>query len=418
MYAFGGGGFGSWPPPGAVFRGGPVVFGPPDAKFQGSPASTTQLGEPVVTSDTSNEYKLRFALPPDIDDDGLDVSVSGRFLTVKAKMTREEDPEAGGRSRAFGGGWVSRSTRTDTMSRQFVLPEGVSTSGVSATWRVDGTVEIKFNKLGSDGNRSPVARTKSKGDTTTPVATKAPKASTSTVGNAPATTSSSATSVSRDAVEEALNNPAMESTSAPGSVKIEDTLNEIGDAEATAASTASAAAEYLGGLSSFIEANNNAAQKAKGTTATRTPATSATATATPLPSSQPRASPSSSAARINAKTVPDSNGADGGVSAGGAVGSSFTAPDGRTTSQQSVLKALDREFGEFAKLMWGEENAARALNAAQAFSAANTLRFPTEEEMAARVEAVREERARRVMAMRRASMAADVSEKDGSYVVR
>lgn len=71
--------------------------------------------------------------------------------------------------------------------------------------------------------------------------------------------------------------------------------------------------------------------------------------------------------------------------------------------RRSLLAALDDEFRDLARAMWTDDNA---------------VRFPTEEQVAATVERAREERRKRVTALRRATMATHVSENELAYVVK
>lgn len=85
--------------------------------------------------------------------------------------------------------------------------------------------------------------------------------------------------------------------------------------------------------------------------------------------------------------------------------SSATPSSGTEASKQqrrSLLAALDDEFRDLAKAMWTGEDA---------------VRFPTEEQVAATVERAREERKKRVTALRRETMATGVSESELAYVV-
>ncbi|CAN0531919.1 unnamed protein product, partial [Scytosiphon promiscuus] len=93
---------------------------------------------PTVVHDTDDHYVLSFVLPPEVDHDGLQVSVSGRLLTVKARMTREEDLSQSAN------GWIARSSRTESVSRSFVLPEGVMPSSASTSFGADGKVEVRL----------------------------------------------------------------------------------------------------------------------------------------------------------------------------------------------------------------------------------------------------------------------------------
>lgn len=71
--------------------------------------------------------------------------------------------------------------------------------------------------------------------------------------------------------------------------------------------------------------------------------------------------------------------------------------------RRSLLAVLDDEFRDLVRAMWTSDDAAR---------------FPTEEQVAATVEKAREERKKMVTALRRATMATDVSEKESAYIVR
>lgn len=90
-----------------------------------------------------------------------------------------------------------------------------------------------------------------------------------------------------------------------------------------------------------------------------------------------------------------------------ATSSTDTEPSTRPAHQhhqrRSLLAALDDEFRDLAKAMWTGDNA---------------VRFPTEEQVAATVERAREERKKRVTALRRATMATHVSENEMEYVVK
>lgn len=119
---------------------GPMIFA--EDLFQGptvQPQQQFAISDPTVTQDTDDLYTLTFDLPADVDRDGLEVSVSGRLLTVKVRVTREED--AGPSARR--GGWVTRSSTTDSVSRSFVLPEGLSTSSAAASLLSDGKAEVR-----------------------------------------------------------------------------------------------------------------------------------------------------------------------------------------------------------------------------------------------------------------------------------
>lgn len=289
-----------------------MVFSPPSV-FQDSPP--LQVREPEV-HETEQDYVLTFTLPADVDEEDFDVSVSGRILTVKAKITQEES----GKDRE-GGRWVSRFSRTDSVSRSFVLPENVATTGVRTSTTDDGKVAVKLNKLmgGAVDNDSNVE------------------------GNAAGIASSRPSTT-------AVDDSAVASKDVPGEEKIGGD-NKI--------EPSSACADYLSGLSGR----------------TGEPVTSSTETIDEV-------QPSSLANGESPATSPEEPGA--------------------RRRPRSAVEALDQEFGEFAKLMWGE----------------GSFKVPTEEEMAAKVEKAREYRAKRVISARRARMAADIFEENGSYIVR
>lgn len=82
--------------------------------------------------------------------------------------------------------------------------------------------------------------------------------------------------------------------------------------------------------------------------------------------------------------------------------STSTSKQQQQQQHRSLLAALDDEFRDLAKAMLTGKDA---------------MRFPTEEHVAATVERAREERERRVTALRRETMATSVSENDLAYVV-
>ena len=126
---------------------GPTIFSVPGLLSQDCPL---RVGDPDVR-ETNTGYTLIFKLPPDVKGDGLDVSVSGRLLTVEARVTREGrycSGDAEGGAPGAGGGWETAFTRTHSAARSFVIPVGVSNE-VTASWVSDGRVEIKLNKLPS-----------------------------------------------------------------------------------------------------------------------------------------------------------------------------------------------------------------------------------------------------------------------------
>lgn len=268
-------------------RGGPTIISPlyPFVDFQDSPPTDLHVGEPEIT-DTKEDYTMTFRVPADVDEgNGLDVSITDRLMTVRAKATREDTPEPDRGGRVGGGGWFSRSSRTDTVCRSFVIPEGVSTAGVTTSRTTaeggdGGKLQVRFKKL-SDGD--------------------------------------------------AINTTAA-STTATEVSKVSD-----GDGKQQVGSSPTEVPEAT----------------------TAGPESTDSANAAPAPEALP--------------------------------------------GPRSVFDAVNQEFGEFARLMWGEENVPP---------------FPTDEEMAARVKAAREARTRRVMSWRRATMVVDVSDTGGVYVVR
>lgn len=282
-------------------RFGPTIFDP-SGGLQQDRSQLLKVGDPEVV-ETGDTYKLTFDLPAEVDRDGLDVSVSGRLLTVTARVTHE-DASADTR-----GGWVTRSSRTDSVSRSFVLPEGISSSGATASLTAEGKAEINFSK------------------------------------------DAAAAAAAVDGAEAAAAATA-DSSSPTGSVGV---TKEDGKGPSFSSS-----AEYLSSLSGGVEPPNTDVPPA--------------ATKTDDVVGAPAAEPTSPGRRPS-----------------------------RPARGASVFDSLDQEFGEFAKAVWGED----------------TLRFPTQEEVAERARKVREARAQRVQAMRRATMATAVSQKeDGSYLVR
>lgn len=284
-------------------RFGPTIFDPSGGLQDRS--QQLQVGDPEVV-ESGESYKLTFDLPAEMDRDGLDVSVSGRFLTVKARVTYEDS------SADTRGGWVMRSSRTDSVSRSFVLPEGVSPSSATTYLSPEGKAEVSFSKNAADGAGAAAAAT---ADSSAGAKSSVPAGDTEPTGRV-------------------------------GGVAAED-----GRSPSFSSST-----EYLSSLSGV----------------------------------EPPAGP----AAKNADDV------------AGAPAANPTPPAGqlsRPARSASVFDSLDQEFGQFAKAMWGED----------------TLGFPTQEEVAERVHAAREARAKRVMAIRRATMATAVSQKeDGSYLVK
>lgn len=277
---------------------GPLVFSLP-----GMLDNPLNVGDPEVT-ETDTGFTLAFNLPADVKEDGLDVSVSGRLLTIEARVTHEDKAgpgvgSSGGEGAVERGGWATRSSRTHSCARSFVLPTNVCSNDVTAKWVSEGKVEIQLEKVHLAAQEA----------TTSPVDSAGPSMADS------------------------------------GGVPVE--CKE----EKPIPIPSSAAEEYLSGLQS--------AKHATGSVGVRSPAG---------PLAEPWAFP-------------------------------LEGPERR---HRSMLAALDEEFRHFAKEMFSY----------------GALRFPTEEQVAATVAKAREERERRVTAMRRATMATDVSERELSYVVR
>lgn len=124
---------------------GPAIFSIPGLLTHDDDCPL-RVGDPDVR-ETDTGYTLIFNLPHDVKGDGLDVSVSGRILTVEARLTLEGG--GGGRAGAGVGEWEAAPLiRTHSAARSFVIPVGVSNE-VKASWVSDGVVEIKLDKLPS-----------------------------------------------------------------------------------------------------------------------------------------------------------------------------------------------------------------------------------------------------------------------------
>lgn len=289
-------------------RFSPTIFEPSGGLQDRS--QQLQVGDPEVV-ETGDTYKLTFDLPAEVDRDGLDVSVSGRLLTVKARATHEDS------SASTFGGWVTRSSRTESVSRSFVLPEGLSPSGATASLTPEGKAEVNFSKDVVAGAGAETA---------------------------PTTTADSSPGAKAGAKDSA----ATEQLEPAGRVGV--------TTEGVKSPSFSTSAEYLSSLSGVAPPPGPAAKDADDV------------------EGAPAAKPTPPAERPS-----------------------------RPARSASVFDTLDQEFGQFARAMWGED----------------TLRFPTQEEVEERAHAAREARAKRVVAMRRATMATAVSQKeDGSYLVR
>lgn len=102
-----------------------------------------QIGNPEI-ADNVDSYQLTFDLPTEVDQSCFDASVSGSLLTVKVRVTR--DTSEGDDIRLIEGWVIKRSSRTDSASRSFLLPDDVSSSSVETAWLSDGRVQVKFIK--------------------------------------------------------------------------------------------------------------------------------------------------------------------------------------------------------------------------------------------------------------------------------
>ncbi|CAM9245368.1 unnamed protein product [Ectocarpus sp. 12 AP-2014] len=102
--------------------------------------------------ETDAGYALTFNLPSEISDTGLEVSVSGRLLTIEARTTREENHDLISNSAGKGSdgskGWVMTrcTTKTNAAVRSFTLPDSVSNE-VTASWGNDNQVVINLTKV-------------------------------------------------------------------------------------------------------------------------------------------------------------------------------------------------------------------------------------------------------------------------------
>eukprot|EP00903_Cladosiphon_okamuranus_P005716 g5675.t1 len=249
--------------------------------------------------ETEDGYTLTFNLPTAVTEDGLDLSVSGRLLTLEARVTSENihKVQEGGRK----GSVITRSkTQTHAAARSFILPDDVSNE-VTASWVADGDVEVRLVKVGSD------------------VATRAyfPASGRSSYGQ-------------------------FSSMEDSGGIPVENRRKEP-----KPSILPSAAEEYLSSLKSLLSSV--------------------------------------------------------GLDLAASESSSTRAAREQNQQRRSLLAVLDDEFRDTAKAMWTGDNA---------------VRFPTEEQVAATVERAREERRKRVTALRRATMATNVSENEQAYVVK
>eukprot|EP00903_Cladosiphon_okamuranus_P010944 g10336.t1 len=345
-------------------RSGPMIFAPEDL-LQGPAAQPQQqqfaISNPTVTEDTDDLYTLSFDLPADVDHDGLEVSVSGRLLTVKATVTREED--AGPSARR--GGWVTRSSRTDSVSRSFVLPEGLSTSSAAASLLSDGKAEVKFAK------------------------------------------------------DQAVSGAAATATVRPKTPPKTDHTVPVIEAPASRASPAEAGTFSPDTTTAAAAAGEPAAAGGDAPAAADTPATSSTAEA-PSPGAERPASLPESPFDVLDQELREFAKAMWGEEMLGQlqvptkeelVEKTAAAKEARAKRQAAFAERV--EAAKQARAKWEAEFAERA-------KAAEEARVKREAEFAERVEAAKKDRAKRVVAMRRATMASDVlrAEDGSSYLVR
>ena len=115
--------------------------------------NSVRIGDPVVC-ETRTRYTLTFNMPAEVKHEDLDVSISGRILTLEARVTREM--EADERSPTSRVGWVKRSCSTHSCARSFVLPNGMFSHDVNAHWAADGTFKIVLEKGDVDAGNSHV----------------------------------------------------------------------------------------------------------------------------------------------------------------------------------------------------------------------------------------------------------------------
>lgn len=115
--------------------------------------NSIRIGDPEV-SETQTGYTLTFNLPAEAKEEGLDVSISGRILTMEARVTRDMKTEGDGESLGSGH-WNQRSRSTHSCARSFVLPNSVSSNDVKARWAEDGSLKIVLEKgdAGADAGR-------------------------------------------------------------------------------------------------------------------------------------------------------------------------------------------------------------------------------------------------------------------------
>lgn len=106
--------------------------------------NSIRIGDPEV-SETRAGYTLTFKLPAEVKEDDLHVSISGRILTMEARVTREMEMDSESQG-GIGDDWVGRSHSTHSCARSFVLPSGVSANDVKARWVGDGSLDIMIEK--------------------------------------------------------------------------------------------------------------------------------------------------------------------------------------------------------------------------------------------------------------------------------
>lgn len=106
--------------------------------------NSIRIGDPEV-SETPAGYTLTFKLPAEVREDDLHVSISGRILTMEARVTREMEMDSESQG-GIGDDWVGRSHSTHSCARSFVLPSGVSANDVKARWVGDGSLDVMIEK--------------------------------------------------------------------------------------------------------------------------------------------------------------------------------------------------------------------------------------------------------------------------------
>lgn len=312
-----------------------------------SPASLVQDRPPTVEHpkvvDTSTGFILTFNLPPETEEDGIDVSVSGRLLTIEARVPIHEQmaehPGVGG-------------TRTHSAARSFVLPIGVSHE-VTASWVSAGKVEVQLSRT-----------------------------------HLSAENAITATSVFLP-------------QDGGGIAMVEDAGVVLIEGFHFSKRRHQRAEIFAFSSISKDPSGTDTRQGSRG----RDSDDKSVASRVGDDSTVNHVSSSDSSAATEVTTERDST-----VSAGVAPHQGQGEQDLRQKRQQpcSRLAVLDEEFRNAAKTMRLDRECGRV------------VKFPTEDEVAATVERAKAEKAKRVRAIRRATMATDVSEMEdlSSYMVR